>query len=118
LLVDLAHHHRLNGRQQRRASDWPFVMVELESRLWMSYICYIDKGKVRKMPETATLSSKFQISIPKAIRSAQHWEAGLMFAFIPKGKGVLLVPVPQRDALKGIAKGAQASDYRDRADRF
>lgn len=48
------------------------------------------------MAETATLSSKFQISIPKAIRAAQHWEAGLTFAFIPKGTGVLLVPVPKR----------------------
>ena len=48
------------------------------------------------MPETATLSAKFQISIPKAIRSAQHWEAGQSFAFIPKGTGVLLVPVPGR----------------------
>ena len=69
------------------------------------------------MAETATLSSKFQISIPKAIRTAQHWEAGLTFAFIPKGTGVLLVPVPKRDALKGIAKGAQRTEYRDRADR-
>ena len=70
------------------------------------------------MSDTATLSSKFQISIPKAIRSAQHWEAGLTFAFIPKGTGVLLVPVPTRDALNGLARGASASDYRDRADRF
>lgn len=69
------------------------------------------------MPETATLSSKFQISIPKAIRQAQHWEAGLTFAFIPKGAGVLLVPVPERGALAGIAKGAVAVDYRDRTDR-
>lgn len=71
-----------------------------------------------KMPETATLSSKFQISIPKAIRSAQNWEAGLTFAFIPKGKGVLLVPVPKRESLKGLARGAVAADYRDRTDRF
>jgi AbrB family looped-hinge helix DNA binding protein len=70
------------------------------------------------MSDTATLSSKFQISIPKAIRSAQHWEAGLTFAFIPKGTGVLLVPVPKRDALNGLVRGASASDYRDRADRF
>ena len=69
------------------------------------------------MSETATLSSKFQISIPKAIRAAQHWEAGLTFAFIPKGTGVLLVPVPKREALAGIAKGASASNYRDRSDR-
>ena len=70
------------------------------------------------MSETATLSSKFQISIPKAIRSAQHWEAGLTFAFIPKGSGVLLVPIPKREALMGIAKRASATDYRDRSDRF
>ena len=70
------------------------------------------------MSDTATLSSKFQISIPKAIRTAQHWEAGLTFAFIPKGTGVLLVPVPKRDVLNGLARGASASDYRDRADRF
>lgn len=69
------------------------------------------------MAEIATLSSKFQISIPKAIRAAQHWEAGLTFAFIPKGTGVLLVPVPKREALAGIAKGASASNYRDRSDR-
>ena len=70
------------------------------------------------MSETATLSSKFQISIPKAIRSAQHWEAGLTFAFIPKGSGVLLVPVPKRVSLMGIARGASTTDYRDRSDRF
>ena len=69
------------------------------------------------MSETAILSTKFQISIPKAIRSAQAWEAGLTFAFIPKGTGVLLVPVPKRDALKGLAHGANAADYRDREDR-
>lgn len=70
------------------------------------------------MSDTATLSSKFQISIPKAIRNAHHWEAGLTFAFIPKGTGVLLVPVPKRDALNGLARGASAADYRERADRF
>ena len=70
------------------------------------------------MSDTATLSSKFQISIPKAIRSAQHWEAGLTFAFIPKGTGVLLVPIPKRETLSGLARGASAADYRDRSDRF
>lgn len=69
------------------------------------------------MAETATLSSKFQISIPKAIRTAQHWEAGLTFAFIPKGTGVLLVPIPERESLKGLAKGASPKGYRDRSNR-
>ncbi|HMQ40417.1 MAG TPA: hypothetical protein PKC09_04015 [Paracoccus sp. (in: a-proteobacteria)] len=46
-----------------------------------------------------------------------HWEAGLTFAFIPKGTGVLLVPAPKREALRGLAKGANAEGCRDRRDR-
>ncbi|MFO1102341.1 MAG: AbrB/MazE/SpoVT family DNA-binding domain-containing protein [Methylocystis sp.] len=71
-----------------------------------------------KMSDTATLSAKFQISIPKAVREARKWKAGQEFAFIPKGSGVLLVPVPERDQLAGIAKGAKPKNYRDRQDRF
>jgi AbrB family looped-hinge helix DNA binding protein len=70
------------------------------------------------MAETATLSSKFQISIPKAIREEQHWEAGQEFAFIPKDKGVLIMPVPELAELAGIAKGAKTEGYRDRKDRY
>ena len=70
------------------------------------------------MPDTATLSSKFQISIPKAVREAQGWEAGQEFVFIPKGGGVLLVPVPDEDELYGIAQGADTTDIRDRRDRY
>lgn len=69
------------------------------------------------MSTSATLSSKFQISIPKAVREAQRWEAGQEFVFIPKGVGVLLVPVPKLAELAGIARGADKSNYRDREDR-
>jgi AbrB family looped-hinge helix DNA binding protein len=67
--------------------------------------------------ETTRLSAKFQISIPKAVRTARHWQAGQEFAFIPKGEGVLLVPVPKPEDLAGMARGAKPLDYRDRADR-
>ncbi len=70
------------------------------------------------MSDTAPLSAKFQISIPKALRVAHQWAPGQEFAFIPKGAGVLLVPVPELADLAGIAKGAKATDYRDRKDRF
>ncbi|WP_322999688.1 AbrB/MazE/SpoVT family DNA-binding domain-containing protein [Castellaniella sp.] len=70
------------------------------------------------MTATATLSSKFQISIPKAVREKQQWAAGQEFVFIPKGKGVLVMPVPELDQLAGIARGARADDYRDRKDRY
>ncbi len=70
------------------------------------------------MTAVATLSAKFQISIPKAVREEQQWHAGQEFVFVPKGKGVLLMPVPELKQLAGIAKGAQAKGYRDRADRY
>jgi AbrB family looped-hinge helix DNA binding protein len=70
------------------------------------------------MANTAILSTKFQISIPKDVRAARRWRAGQEFAFIPKGTGVLLVPVPAASELAGIAKGAQPKDYRDRDERF
>ena len=70
------------------------------------------------MTATATLSSKFQISIPKAVREQQHWQAGRALVFIPKGKGVLVMPVPELDQITGIAKGARKDGYRDRKDRY
>lgn len=70
------------------------------------------------MSATATLSSKFQISIPKAVRDELHWEAGQEFVFIPKDKGVLVMPVPELNHLAGIAKGAGTSGFRDRKDRY
>ena len=63
------------------------------------------------------LSDKFQISIPKETRDVQHWQAGQRFAFLPHGSGCLLVPVPSRDKLFGIARGAETQDVRDRHDR-
>lgn len=59
-----------------------------------------DYGSIGIEPEmsnTATLSRKFQISIPKAIRDAMHWPAGQEFVFLPKGEGILAMPVPELD---------------------
>ena len=69
------------------------------------------------MTAIAKLSEKFQISIPKEIREAQDWRAGQRFAFVPHGRSLLLVPVPSRDELFGIAAGANPDDVRDRRDR-
>ena len=82
-----------------------------------SYRRRIDKAVVMTLRDTVRLSAKFQISIPKAVRTAQGWQAGQLFAFIPKGEGLLLVPVPELDALRGLAQGADRRGYRDRSDR-
>ncbi len=66
---------------------------------------------------TTTLSSKFQISIPKEIRESMKLKAGQKLAFIQIGKSIKLVPQPSIDDLFGLAKGANTENYRDRNDR-
>ena len=69
------------------------------------------------MSAQAKLSAKFQISIPKAVREAQDWRAGQSFVFIPKGKGVMVMPAPELEDLRGLARGSDGTGYRDRKDR-
>ena len=42
--------------------------------------------------ETTKLSSKGQVIIPKLVRKAHHWEAGLELVVIDTGDGILLKP--------------------------
>ena len=67
---------------------------------------------------SVTLSRKFQLSIPKAVREELHLQAGQRFAVITKGDIISLVPIPELSEMRGIAKGADTSDYRDRTDRL
>ncbi len=66
---------------------------------------------------SVTLSSKYQIAVPKAIRTELGLEAGQRFAVIPKGAVIELVPLRSMDSARGMLRGADGSDYRDRADR-
>jgi len=70
-----------------------------------------------RVKRTATLSSKYQISIPKRVREAHGWKPGQEFAFIPRGRHVVLVPVPEFEDLMGIARGADPTNYRERPDQ-
>jgi len=67
---------------------------------------------------SVTLSSKFQLSIPKAIREEMHLQAGQKFAVIPKGDTIVLAPIRRLDEVRGLLKGADPSNYRDRSDRL
>ena len=78
----------------------------------------IDGGKVKHVSAIATVSSKFQISIPKEVRDHLALRPGQKVAFIAKPEGFLIVPVPKREDLAGIARGANTEGYRDRNDRF
>lgn len=58
----------------------------------------------------ATLTSKGQVTIPKAVREKLGLQTGDRIDFVDTGKGIVLVPVT-RDlrALRGILKGQVAS---------
>lgn len=66
---------------------------------------------------SATLSSKFQIVIPKALREQLHLEAGQQFVFVAKGNVINLVPKQDLKQLRGLMKGANPENVRDRQDR-
>ncbi|HUW49773.1 MAG TPA: AbrB/MazE/SpoVT family DNA-binding domain-containing protein [Sulfuricella sp.] len=66
---------------------------------------------------SATLSSKFQIVIPKALREQLHLEAGQQFVFVTKGNIINLVPKQDLKQLRGLLKGANSEDVRDHQDR-
>lgn len=65
-----------------------------------------------------TLSSKFQISIPKEIREEMHLKPGQKFTFLRKGNSLQIVPMRTIDEFFGIARGADTTNYRDRTDRL
>ena len=66
---------------------------------------------------TATLSSKYQISIPKEIRDSMNLKPGQKLAFLCIGKSVSLMPQPRLEDLFGVGKGGDPTDYRDRDTR-
>ena len=66
---------------------------------------------------TATLSSNYQITIPKAVCEALNLEVGQKFTIVIKGKAIELVPVRSMEQMRGIFKGSNPDGYRDRESR-
>lgn len=64
------------------------------------------------------LSSKYQLSIPKAVREQLHLQSGQKFSVITKGDVIELVPVRTIESVRGLLKQANPNDYRDRSDRY
>lgn len=65
----------------------------------------------------ATLSAKFQISIPKDVREEMGLKPGQKFEFLRIGRTLKLVPQPRMEDLFGLGRGANPDGYREREDR-
>ena len=68
--------------------------------------------------ETVTLSSKFQLVIPKKARHNLNLKAGEKLAIIEKGNSIELVKIGNIKEMRGIASGISIKGLRDESERF
>jgi AbrB family looped-hinge helix DNA binding protein len=64
-----------------------------------------------------TISSKFQVVIPKEAREQLKLRPRQRLTVIQKDGMLILIPQASLDSLRGIAAGAKLDDYRDKEDR-
>ena len=69
------------------------------------------------MSTTVTVSPKFQIVIPLAVRQAMGLTPGTQLVVSQHGKSIELVPVPTLQELQAELKGC-GSSLEDEAERF
>ena len=68
--------------------------------------------------DTATLSTKYQLVIPRGPRERLHLRPGMRFTVLDKGGVVYLIPERPARGYRGLAKGASPRDLRDKKDRL
>jgi AbrB family looped-hinge helix DNA binding protein len=64
-----------------------------------------------------TISSKYQVVIPKPVRERLNLKPKQKLTVIEKDNMLILIPQASLDALRGIAKGANIQNYREKKDR-
>ncbi len=69
------------------------------------------------MADTLTVSSKYQIVIPKSIRARVPLQPGQKLVAIVKHGQITLVPVRPLEELVGVLQGIDPTGLRDEEDR-
>ena len=67
--------------------------------------------------ETATLSTKYQLVIPRGPRERLRLRPGMRFTVMDKGGVIYLVPARPMRAYRGVAKGTTPKGLREKRDR-
>ena len=65
-----------------------------------------------------TISSKYQVVIPKQAREHLNLKPKQKLTVIEKDRMLILIPQASLKELRGIASGADTKDYREKKDRF
>jgi len=68
--------------------------------------------------DTVTLSTKFQLVIPRRARERIGAQPGTRFTVIEKGGVIYLVPERPTGAYRGIARGLATRAVREKKDRL
>ena len=66
---------------------------------------------------TATISSKYQVVIPRSIREEYNFRPGQKIMFIPYEKSIRIVIVPSIEDAHGIFEGMDTDPQREKEDR-
>jgi len=66
---------------------------------------------------TVTISSKYQVVIPRPIREQFNLKPGQKILFIPYNNTLRVVIVPPIEDAEGIFKGIDTDPHRDKDDR-
>ena len=68
--------------------------------------------------ETVTLSSKFQLVVPRRARERLRLRPGMRITVLDKGGVLFLVPERPVRGYRGIARGASPRGLREKKDRL
>ena len=68
--------------------------------------------------ETVTLSSKYQLVLPRATRERLGLRPGMKLTVVAKGSVIYLVPERPMRAFRGIARGTSERGLREKKDRL
>jgi AbrB family looped-hinge helix DNA binding protein len=68
--------------------------------------------------ETVTLSSKYQLVLPRGARERLGLRPGMRITVVDKGGVIFLVPERPLPAYRGIARGVKAKGLREKKDRL
>ena len=68
--------------------------------------------------DTVTLSSKFQLVLPRGPRERLRLRPGMRFTVLDKGGVIFLVPERPIRAFRGVAAGTSVRGLREKKDRL
>lgn len=68
--------------------------------------------------ERVTLSSKFQLVLPRGPRERLGLRPGMKFTILDKGGVIFLIPDRPMRLYRGVARGASPRGLRDKKDRL